>query len=172
MSIPESQKKLMRERVARGQCPRCGKEAAPYYLCAKHRQEARFTRALNRGAKVGFLTKEKQGRKIYFNLGDQTVTTKWGSTPVEGVPDTDKRSRPRLRGLRVDVEGTLVAILRHIGRPSTLEEIQCAWGKLRDNRASPLPVDLANIIVAEDRRAARNAKRAAIAQRQEQGAAL
>ena len=161
----ERTKQRIRERVANGQCPRCGEEAAPYYLCHKHRQEGRIIRALNRGAKVGFLTKEKIGRDVYFNLGDQTVTAKWGSTPISGLPDSDKRSRPRLRGVRVDVEQTLLNVIRFIGRPCTLEEIQAAWGRLRDRRDSPLPNDLGRLIAAEDRRAARNARRAALAQK-------
>lgn len=149
------------KRVAKGQCPQCGKESAPYYLCFDCRTKARFGRALTRGAKLGALKRVKQGRDYRYWIGDDKAEGKWGTAPFEGLPETDRRTQPRLRGIRVDVEQTLVNVMRFIGRPCTLEEIQNAWGKLRERRASPLGNDLGHLIAAQDRRAARLAKRLA-----------
>lgn len=145
---------LRQERVAKGLCPNCGKEAAPYYLCWNCRAKARFRRTLDRGAKVGALSKERRADGVYFSLPKvrPEKTAKWGSTPVTGLPDSDGRSQPKLRGVRVDVEATLIEVIRVIDRPCTIEEIMAAWGKLRDRRNSPLPVDLAAIIAAQDKR--------------------
>lgn len=118
--------------------------------------------ALNRGHKLGALSKTGQGRNALWgrgkNINDNGL--KWGTTPI--VPsDTDGRGKPRLRGIRVDVDRTLIAVVRILGRPGTIEEIMAAWGRLRDKRSSPLASDLATIIKAADRRARRSAKYAA-----------
>ncbi len=160
---------LQRERIAKGQCPRCGKEAAPYRLCFDHRLEARFTRNLNRGAKVGALTKEKRINGIYFGLPKVAPLNpaRWGTTPII-LPESDRRGRPRLHGSTVDVEATMLKVIEHIGRPCTLEEITEAWGKLRSRRNDPLPSDLAQIIKAADKRKRRARKLAEIEARHEQ----
>lgn len=157
---------LQQQRILAGQCPLCGKEAAPYRLCPTHRQLLKLDRMLKRGEKLEIFNSEKRSDgKRYWDLGrkhnDAAASdqlNKW-QTPWN-LPDTDRRGRPRLRGISVDVEATLVAVVTRIGRPCTLEEITEAWGRLRDRRSSPLPSDLATIIAAKDRREARNAKRA------------
>lgn len=147
---------IQQKRILAGQCPLCGKEAAPWRLCYDHRLGARLYNTLRNGVRVGALKRDEQKR--YF-MGDPDAKGRWGSTPIH-VPESDKRGRPRLRGISVDVEATLIAIITRIGRPCTIEEISEAWGKLRDKRSSPLASDLATIIAAEDKRKAKMAKRA------------
>jgi hypothetical protein len=75
----------------------------------------------------------------------------WG----EGRED-DKRVQPRLRGMRVDVEQTIIALLTEMGHPATIEEIQAAWGRLRGERKhGSLAADLKVVIDAKRRRAER-----------------
>ena len=145
------------ERIAKGQCPRCGEEAAPYYLCGKCRFKGQVVRVLERAAKYGGFTRERRKDGVYYGIGDKAAldAIKWRPDPKEG----DKRLAPRLRGMRVDIERTLVEIIRYTGRPCTLEEITAAWGKLRAKRDAPLAADLSRIIIAEDRRKAKAAKR-------------
>lgn len=151
---------VKRERIARGQCPNCGKEAAPYYLCHDCRLKGKIVRVLNRGAAVGGFKKERRGRESWWSMGDDKLlgTLKWRPDPKEG----DGRLAPRLRGIRIDVEATLVEVIRRIGRPCTLEEILAAWGRLRERRTAPLASDLACIIAAADKRKRRAEKRAAV----------
>jgi hypothetical protein len=148
---------LQQKRILAWQCPLCGKEAAPWRLCYDHRLGVRLYNALRNGVRVGSLKRDEQKR--YF-IGDPNAKGRWGSAPIH-VSETDKRGRPRLRGISVDVEATLVAIITRIGRPCTIEEISEAWGRLRDRRSSPLASDLATIIAAKDKRAAKMARRAA-----------
>jgi hypothetical protein len=154
---------LSDDRIAKGQCPRCGKEAAPYYLCYECRSRLRFARNINRGAKVGALVKEKRIEGTYFSLpkNPPLKTARWGSTPIH-LPESDRRGHPRLRGTRVDVEATIIEVIRNIGRPCSIKEIESAWGRLRAKRSDPLPYDLSRIIVAADKRVRKMAKRAAI----------
>jgi len=149
---------LQQPRILAGQCPLCGKEAAPFRLCYEHRFSDRINRALKKGVRLGALRKDHLQR--YF-IGDESKSKqfrRWG-TPLH-LPESDKRGRPRLRGISVDVDATLLAIIERIGRPCTIEEITAAWGKLRDKRSSPLASDLATIIAAKDKRETKMAKRA------------
>jgi hypothetical protein len=156
---------LQQKRILAGQCPLCGKEAAPYRLCYDHRQEERLVRCLKRGEKYEYFNSEKRADgKRYWTVGkkaDDPATRehmrKW-SVPII-LPETDRRGRPRLRGIPVDVEATLIAVVTRIGRPCTIEEISEAWGRLRDRRSSPLPSDLATIIAAKDKRERKMARR-------------
>jgi len=157
---------LQQKRILAGKCPLCGKEAAPYRLCYDHRQGLRLTRVLKRGTRLGMFKAEQRIDGKYYSLGaknnDPAVRKeahKW-STPLH-LPETDRRSRPRLRGISVDIEETILAIMSRIGRPCTIEEITAAWGRLRDRRSAPLASDLATIIAAKDKRERKMAKRAA-----------
>ena len=151
------------ERIARGQCPRCGEEAAPYYLCPSCRLNARLGRALNKGANLGVFEKEKRGRTTHWRMGDKPENEeryrKYGTDII--LPETDKRSHPRLNNTRVDVDEMLVEIIRYVGRPCTVDEIKTVWGRLRQARKSPLPRDLANLLIAQDKRKTRQLKRIA-----------
>lgn len=161
----EVKKDVKRERIARGQCPNCGKEAAPYYLCYDCRFKNKIVRILNRAESVGSFKSEKRGRDKYWSLGpdpramDRLV---WRPDPKAG----DGRLAPRLRGIRVDVEATLINVIKYIGRPCTLDEILVAWGRLRERRDAPLSADLARIIAADDKRKRKARKRAELDARQ------
>lgn len=159
---------LQQKRILAGQCPLCGKEAAPYRLCYDHRQRGRLDRMLKRGVKNDVLKSEKRIGGTYFSVGAKIddpeanrLWYRWGT--AWNLPESDRRGRPRLRGISVDVDKTLIAIITRIGRPCTIEEISEAWGKLRDRRTTPLASDLATIIAAKDKRQAKMAKRAAAA---------
>jgi ribosomal protein S27AE len=151
--------KTVKERVAKGQCPHCGAEAAPYYMCGKCRFTEKLRRTLRRGERAGAVTWEPDGRSKRWVLksGDAWDRAGWGAEPKEG----DSRLAPRLRGMRIDVERTLIEVMRFIGRPCTEQEIVEAWGKLRANRTDPLPIDLGRIIAADSKRARKMARRAA-----------
>jgi hypothetical protein len=156
---------LQQQRILAGQCPLCGKEAAPYRLCYDHRQNARIDRMLKRAEKHEYFKSEKRINGRYWSLGpkvnDPAVRDYMGKWAIPyHLPETDRRGRPRLRGISVDVEETIIAVIGRIGRPCTIEEISEAWGRLRDRRSSPLPSDLATIIAAKDRRERKMAKRA------------
>ena len=156
----------VKDRVANGLCPACGKEAAPYYLCWNCRGQKRLTRCLKRGENHGVFKSERRIDGSYWSLGlkhddpeAMKTTNKW-STPFI-LPESDGRGKPRLRGIRVDVEATLVKVIKFIGRPCSIDEITKAWGRLRAKRTDPLASDLGSIIQAADKRAAKNARRAA-----------
>lgn len=151
---------ISQTRILAGQCPLCGKEAAPYRLCYDHRFSARLNRSLKRGVRLGALKLDNL-RRYSLGTGDKDgCWGKWGTAIV--IPESDKRGRPRLRGIQVDVEATLVKVIDRIGRPCTIKEITSAWGKLRDKRSQPLAADLATIISAQDKRERKMAKRAEV----------
>jgi hypothetical protein len=56
--------------VSRGNCPRCGKPAAPYYLCAEHREYER-ARGVNGRART---FKERPRRTSHIEIKTGTVT--------------------------------------------------------------------------------------------------
>lgn len=151
-------------RIAKGQCPLCGQEAAPFYLCGKCRMRQRLDRALKKGARCGVLSVDGTGEGRTYTLArhsDEQMRA-WSKNGTQiNLPDTDRRGSPRVRGVRIDVEETLLEIMKYLERPSTIDEIMMAWGRLRSHRQSPLPADLARIIIAADRRKAKAAKRAA-----------
>lgn len=155
---------MQRQRVLNGQCPTCGKDAAPYRLCSDHRALASISRLLNRWEKAGAVTKSRDGGanrwKATPNMHEVIA-----ELPVRKMPlwegGDDARTRPRLRGMPVDVEATVVDILRNMGRPASVEEIQAAWGRLRGERKhGSLAADIGRIIEAQRRRDERAARRA------------
>jgi len=151
---------LAEERIARGQCPECGKEAAPFRLCFDCRQIQRIRRSAKRLAKDGQITITKRGKHLLYHSiqgVNKPVDERWATS--WNPPEDDLRFRPKLRGTRVDVDRTLIEVMKHIGRPCTIEEIMAGWGKLRAKRSAPLAADLARIVAAEDKRKSRNAKR-------------
>ena len=99
--------------------------------------------------------------------------TTYKGKELERSLDTHKLSEARrllksaLDEMQVDVGSLIVDILRGIGRPCSEQEIIEAWGRLRASRTTPLATDLGKIIVANDKRARRNAKRAAVLARQQ-----
>lgn len=144
------------ERISKGLCPQCGGEAAPYRLCFACRQKLRLNRCIGRGVKTGVVLVTGNGRNATYTLNPMKPTQgdrEWNKWATQGKPpEDDGRFKPRLRGVRVDVEGMLVAIIEQIGRGCTIEEIAEAWGHLRAKRDAPLPMDLARVISAKDKR--------------------
>ena len=158
-----SKQPISQTRILAGQCPLCGKEAAPYRLCYDHRQAARLGRCLAKGVRVGSLLKTWDNRYSINKTSPADAQKKWSRNSTKVIlPETDRRARPRLRGTSVDVEETMLKIIERIGRPCTIEEISEAWGRLRDRRSSPLPSDLATIISAKDKRERKMKKLAAM----------
>ena len=162
-----SQNSLQKRRVENGLCPQCGAEAAPYYLCAKCRQMRSLGRLLDRAEGHGFFRSEARGRSRMWFLPDSKPNADisevmpqpyplWG----EGQGFDDARLRPKIKGLPVNVEATLIELMREEARPLTVEEISTAWGRLRlkANRVSAAH-DLRALILAERRRQSRAAKR-------------
>lgn len=153
-------KEYRQARIAKGLCPSCGKEAAPFYLCWDCRQMQRIHRAGKRLAHEGVILNYKENGRVMFKLApgglDKPVDNRWATTVIP--PKDDRRFSPKLRGARVNVEATLVEVIRHIGRGCTIEEIMAGWGRLRDKRTSPLAHDLARIIAADDKRKRKAAK--------------
>lgn len=165
--------KLHQERILAGQCPNDGNEAAPYRLCHSCRQKIRFGRALKNAGKKGIFKGEKTSKGYVWSMplgyktdpSWQAANAAWESdkgTENMGlnIIEGDKRYDPKLRGIRVDVTRTLLQVIQFIGRPATLEEIMAVWGKLRAERSSPLAHDLGRLIMAQEKRDRRNAKRA------------
>lgn len=153
-----------RARVENGLCPRCGKEAAPYYLCSRCRLQSRIMHVLNRAAKAGGFKKERKGRESFWSIGDEKAlaSIKWRRELLEG----DKRSLPRLGRVPVAVEAELINLLISLGRPATLEEIIVAWGGLREKRkTASVAQDMARLITAQRKRERRAEKYMRIAQR-------
>jgi len=158
---------LAADRISKGLCPQCGKEAAPYRLCHDCRQKRRLTHSLRRGTKFGVVEKIGIGHATMWRKGpkindDEACKQykKWGT--LINLPETDGRAKPRVQGIRINVEATLIEVVRAMGRPCTIEEITEAWGRLRAKRADPLAGDIARIIAANDKRQRRAAKRAAL----------
>jgi hypothetical protein len=152
---------VQQRRILAGQCPRCGKEAAPYRLCYDHRQEVRLIRCLKKGARVGALSQTWDHRYSIVKNPDPGANRKWSkNSTLVALPESDGRSRPRLRGISVDVEAILLRVIENIGRPCTIEEIKQAWGRLRSKRSASLSTDLSVIIAASDKRKRKMEKRA------------
>jgi hypothetical protein len=158
------------EWLAKGRCPRCGKEAAPYRLCWDHRSMEMIGRLMKAGIKAGHITVDREnsrGRPLLYGLSDKGRNSNdlWNFRPAfEGKKGSDdKRYRPRLGRVPVDVEREIVGILRAFGRPANVDEIIIAWGRLRETRkTSSLTGDMVELIKAQRRREERNAKRLAL----------
>lgn len=158
---------LQRTRILAGQCPTCGKDAAPYRLCGEHRQLASLSRGLKRLAKAGAVIRSQNGRNAAWtaapNMMEIAKAVGFGPFPLwgEGKGENDRRIQPRLGGMRVDVEKTPINILLSMGRPATLDEIQAAWGRLRGERKHlSLANDIAYIIESGRKRREKQARRA------------
>ena len=136
----------------KGLCPRCGEEAAPYRLCGKHRFEGRVIRALKRCERLGALTSTGRGMDTYWNIVEGAeLDTRW-ATPIN-PPEHDKRFRPRLGNVPVDVEKELIQLFIDTGKPMTTEEVMAAWERLRQHRnRESVAADLKRIVKAQRRR--------------------
>lgn len=154
---------LRKERAAKGLCPECGAEAAPYYLCDECHRRRQVGRILREMTRQGFL---EEGRDPNDR---RKVTTRWTGKPGweekatwRGM-DYGERGKPRLRGVPVDVETELVRITVAAGRPMSAEEIAAAWVRLRPRPGRPAAPAMAAIVAAGDKRARKRARNAALA---------
>jgi hypothetical protein len=147
------------KRIEKGLCPRCGEDAAPYRLCYLCRQRQRVSRALDRMARTGSLEvrRDERGRKVFKKTG-QRPDTRWATLVVP--PDDDRRFRPRIAGIPVEVEESILLLFERMDRPCSVDEVVQAWGRLRTRRRrGNLVADLRALIEAEQRRERRAAKR-------------
>lgn len=151
---------VQQDRVAKGLCPQCGKEAAPYRLCPDHRMIGMIARRLNRVHKIGGVSKEMRGGKAYYTMKDRAA---WDKLDWRDPQPGDRRLRPRLRGIPVDVERTLIEIISKSDSGMTMDQIIQAWGKLRATRAGTIVGDVLRIAGADQKRARKAAKLAALA---------
>ena len=159
---------LRRHRVANGLCPNDGKEAAPYYLCHECRRKSFLIKVLNYFEKKGFVEKSKSGRTHLWKANSEKIkewehadTSDFRITAFDMKPG-DKRLAPRMRGVPVDFEKTIIEIFMAEGKPLSIEQVARAWVRLREKRkTSSLAGDMKLIIAAQERREAKNAKRAA-----------
>ena len=157
---------LRQDRINRGLCPQCGKEAAPYYLCPDCRQLRSLGGMLNRMNKHDVVRKSKKGRFNLWFTGARTLEDAGGmknrSYPLwnEGKGADDKRLRPRIGKIPVDVERELLEMLSRFDRPVSEDEIVQAWGRMRVRRGRASAAgDLVALIKAERRRVRRCEKR-------------
>jgi hypothetical protein len=111
-------------------CAACGKEAAPYIECHDCRMTKRVCRFLNKAAEIGFMLKTGQGARAAFKLAEHPTHEQIAAYNSLQC-DPTKTAAPRMNNRPLNVEDTLVAILTHIGRPSTTEEMVSMWGKMR-----------------------------------------
>ncbi len=146
---------IAKQRVAKGLCPQCGAEAAPYYLCERCRSIKRLGRMLDRMADAGGIDRVRmgpnQGRVGYAPSSVPEPERK--KIQWREVSETDRRWAPRIKNLPVDVERELIAMFECAGDPLRIDEILAAWGtlRLRKERASAAH-DLRAIILAERKR--------------------
>lgn len=154
-------------RLNAGLCPQCGKDAAPYRLCVRCRALDQVRRFARRGAACGALSYEPdpadRRRKLVAIKDDSKRDEFSFASPGFAWtmdPEVDRRFRPRLRGVPVDVAGQVVEIFRARGEPMTEQEIMAAWGRLRvkPDRESAAR-DVVRIIEADRRREVRAGRR-------------
>jgi DNA-binding MarR family transcriptional regulator len=159
-----------KERAAKGLCPECGAEAAPYYLCGTCRMARKLGAILRAGVRDGLVeTVPDDGhdrRKRYRlrpearGLSEREINERWRYRETD---PGDRRNLPRLRGVPVDVERELANMLASSGRGLTIEEIREAWVRLRPRKGRPAATAMAAMIRAEDKRARRRARNARLA---------
>lgn len=154
------------ERVDNGLCPQCGEEAAPYRLCFKCRHINRFRRSLHRLERHGVVTARREGGKILWKLvpekRDEPLDNRW-QTPIN-PPDSDRRFRPRIGGIPVNVEAQIFKLVEQFDRPFSLDEVVQAWGRLRGEKRKrgSAAADVRAILAAEEKRRRRAAKHRAL----------
>ncbi len=157
----EEKRSLAQKRIAKGLCPRCGEEAAPYRLCKKHRDLEMVARTMERFVEAGVVKKIKIKGRVYFEKIDLAKLDTMTIAPRGwDLRDDDKRRQPRLGGLPVDVVTEVVGLIATTGVPMTTDEIVAAWGRLRETRqAGSIAGNLTALIAAERRRQAKALKR-------------
>jgi hypothetical protein len=148
---------LTKNRLAKGLCPHCGAEAAPYRECETHRFQRLIGRILRRMEARGFAQRAREGHADVWSRVP-------GAGPLpEGIyreaQEGDKRLQPRLHHIPVDIEQELRALFAKMdGGPIAEEEILEAWQRLRlrTGRVS-VAHDLVALILAQRKREKRSA---------------
>lgn len=117
------------------------------------------------GHKAGKIKIERgtgRGRPRLYSLDDPNADWDF-QLAFEGPKGwDDKRLRPRLGKVPVDVEKELSGIFVALGRPAAIEEVIAAWGQLRERRKHESTAgDMAALIAAKRKREIRAAKRKA-----------
>lgn len=149
--------KIGDERIARGLCSNCGKEAAPWRLCGQCRFAEKIRRVLRKAKKHGLVKRTQKGRDVKWSLTDKD----WSGVGFREAQEGDKRLEPRLGGIPVDIEDELVGILVASGVPMNEKELVEAWGRLRVRRGRESAAkDLAYVIEARRNQAAKISRRA------------
>lgn len=145
---------LQQARLAKGLCPTCGAQAAPYYHCDRCRAVNRIRRIINRGVQAGTFTSkidDRDHRKKRYAMGNRAIDFDYHE-----ALDGDKRLAPRLNHIPIDVVAEVYRLFEEHGTTLTEEELADAWGTLR-LRTGRLSVarDLVTIVQAQRKRARR-----------------
>jgi hypothetical protein len=121
---------------------------------------------LKRLSAQGHLLQKKDGGSYAWQIApgmrDAPVDNRWQTSVV---PDeSDRRFRPRIGGIPVNVEAQIFRLAEGMGREFSIDDIIAAWGKLRGEKKrkkGSAAADVRAIILAEDRRRKRAEKRQA-----------
>jgi hypothetical protein len=148
---------LQHQRLAKGLCPACGNQAAPYYFCEYCAQLNLMRRVLNKGVKAGTFQSridEQDRRRKLYAIDNADIHFDY-----QEALDGDKRLLPRRNHIPIDIESEVCRLLAEAGHPLTEAELYEAWGTLRvrTERLS-VALDLVTIIQAQRKRK-RRAKR-------------
>jgi hypothetical protein len=154
---------IRKDRAAKGLCPDCGGEAAPYYLCDRCHTTRQVRRFLVKAESAGAVD-------LYRERGVRMVRSVGGAREWEAACslrpnalDLGERGAPRMRGVPVDIQTELLRILSRAGRPVTVEEIAETWVRLRRRPDRSATAGVKALIDAEDKRARKRARNAALA---------
>lgn len=152
------------ERLCKGLCPDCGKDAAPYRQCSSCRFNGVLRRCLRKGRASGALKSErdpKDGRQLRWWIKKKNSDWQFRSAYDKDDWQQDGRTRPRLGKVPIDVATEIYGILEAFQRPACEDEIIAAWGRLREDRhRASLTSDMVALITAQRRREERFARRA------------
>jgi hypothetical protein len=156
---------LRQERIAKGLCPKCGAEAAPYYLCQRchlRGQIYRFCASTQKQGLIEISVDPDDKRKRRVRAAHPHIDVDQISYSGLGLGE---RAAPRLKRIPVDVERELVALLERAGKPLHVDEIIEAWGRLRvqsqRRQRISVAIDLTYIIESRRRQTDKLARRAA-----------
>jgi hypothetical protein len=142
---------IQHQRFAKGLCPACGADAAPYYYCGECRAKNLLRRVLNKGVQAGTFQRkisDRDHRYKAYAIGNKAIPFEYRE-----AQEGDTRLAPRRNHIPIDIAADVERILREAGHPMTEAEITEAWKILRPRpeRLSPAR-DLVTIIQAQRKR--------------------
>lgn len=152
-----------RERLDNGLCPQCGEEAAPFYLCYMCRQKRRFMRAIDRMIVTGSLTSDTGDNRGKLRVNEAVpLDDRWATNIVP--PESDRRFRPRIGGIPVNVEAQIWKLCESFDREFSIDDVVRAWGRLRGEKRKrgSAAADVRAILAAEEKRRRRAEKHRAL----------